>query len=422
MAGTLRLEVAPKLLPVVADYDSRYLGAFGGRGSAKSWTVARMLLARSIAEQKRILCTREIQGSIRESVHKLLANQIEMMGMSRLFSVQQHSITNARGSEFIFEGLRHNVNKIKSMEGIDIAWLEEAEKVSDDSWKVLIPTVRKPGSQIVVTFNPDLESDPTYQRFIMAPPGGCNLIKCNWQDNPWITKELLMEKDYLYRVDPDSAAHVWGGECRRNTQALVLSGKYVVDTFEPGADWDGPYNGADWGFSQDPTAGVTCWIKGTRLYIEREAWKIGCELDHTAKLFDEGLGERVRGQVMRADSARPETISYLRRNGYPNLVAASKWQGSVEDGVAHLRQYEQIVIHPRCTHALQEAQSWSYKVDRLTGDVLPELVDANNHIWDAVRYALQPIIKSRPGIIDFYRAEAIEMEKRRNAGRIQSNP
>ena len=189
--------------------------------------------------------------------------------------------------------------------------------------------------------------------------------------------------------DPHRAAGLVRIACPAEIQTTVAG-------FEPGKDWSGPHYGADWGFSVDPSTLVRCWIDGRTLYIEHEAYAVGCDLDDTPKLFDSVPD--ARKHTIRADSARPETISHMRRNGYPLMLGVEKGKGSVEDGVEHLRSYERIVIHPRCVHAAEEARLWSYKTDKLSGDVLPVLLDKHDHIWDAVRYALAPIIRAgRPG-------------------------
>jgi len=301
------------------------------------------------------------------------------------------------GTEFLFAGLHHNIASIKSTEGISKVWVEEAESVSELSWETLIPTIRKRGSEIWVSFNPREETDPTYKRFVTSPPPGAKVVEVGWQDNPWISPELLREKDYLYSVDPDAAAHVWGGETRHLSNAQVLHGKWVIEPFEPQDDWHGPYQGADWGFAVSATALVRCWIRGDldslerELYIEHEAYGVGVDINDTPELFDSVPG--ARKYVTRADSARPETISHMQQHGYPRMEGVKKTPGSVEDGVAHLRGYTRIVIHPRCVHAAEEARLWSFKVDRLTGDVLPILVDKHNHVMDSLRYGLQPIIE-----------------------------
>jgi phage terminase large subunit len=176
----------------------------------------------------------------------------------------------------------------------------------------------------------------------------------------------------------------------------VLRGRYRVEPFERSASWAGPYYGADWGFATDPTTLVVCWVDDTErtLYIEHEAYGVGVEMDMTPAMF--AAVPDSDKHTIRADSARPETISYMQRHGYPRMVAAHKGPGSVEDGVEHLRSYAAIVIHPRCKHTAEEARLWSYKRDRLSGDVLPALEDRHNHCWDAIRYALEPIIKIRP--------------------------
>lgn len=349
-------------------------------------------------QQLRVLCARELQASIKDSVHRLLADQIEQMGCSGFYQVLNKEIVGLNGTLFIFEGLRHNVTKIKSMEGIDICWVEEAERVSEESWKVLIPTIRKEGSEIWVSFNPEQESDPTYQRFIKNKPDDAIVKKVSYLDNPWFTKELQKEMEYDRRVDPDSAAHIWDGEVKKISDAQVLKGKWFVEEFEPKPEWNGPYFGADWGFSQDPTTLIKCYIHERTLYISHEAYGVGVEITETPSLFD-SIPES-RKHTIRADSARPETISYMRRAGF-NIVAAKKGPGSVEDGIAHLRGYERIVINPRCKYTAQEARLYSYKVDKLTGDILPVLVDANNHCWDACRYALSPIIKPSTFIMEW---------------------
>lgn len=399
------VEVAPALIDLFA-MPSRYKVADGGRGSAKSWGFARMALAMSLARKNvRILCARELQVSIRDSVHKLLSDQISALRWDAFFSVKQHDITNVLGGEFIFEGLRHNVNKIKSMEGIDICWVEEAEKVSRESWNVLIPTIRQPGSEIWVSYNRDLSTDPTDTMFWGAePPPDTRRCHLTHADNPWFPDELRREMEYMYRVDPEGAEHVWGGQYRKNSTAAVMRGKWRIEAFETPTNAEGPYLGADFGFSVDPSTLVKCWIKDRCLYIEHEAYGVGVELDDMPAFYDRVPGARTLR--IRADCARPETISHLARRQF-DITGAAKWTGSVEDGIAFLRSFEAIVIHERCKHSIEEARLYSYKVDRLTGDVLTDIVDANNHIWDAVRYALEPMIRrGNCAYLDFLKIEA----------------
>ncbi len=393
----------------------RYKVYHGGRGSGKSWSIAGVLIYLAARVKIRVLCTREIQGSIADSVHRLLGDCIDRMGYGDYFHVTANSITSTTGSEFLFKGLRHNIREIKSTEGVDICWVEEAQAVSAQSWEVLIPTVRKVGSEIWVSFNPENESDPTYSRFVINPPDEAVVRQVSWRDNPWFPEELDKERRYLARVDPAAYAHVWEGECRSNSDAQILKGKYVIEAFTPRDDWDGPYFGADWGFSQDPTTLVKLWINGNKLHVEHEAYAVGCDIDRTAALFDTVPGAKTR--TIYGDNSRPETISYLQRHGYPNVMPVEKWSGSVEDGVAFLRQFEQIVIHPRCVHVATEARTYRYKVDRLTAAVLPDIVDADNHCIDAIRYGLQLMIRSRGmGVFNFYREEAGKAQQEKHSG------
>jgi phage terminase large subunit len=377
----------------------RYKAAWSGRDAAKSWSFARALLWLAKQERLRICCGREFQNSIQESVHYLLKKQIGLLGWNNFFGVQQQTITGQNGSYFFFKGIRNNPEQVlKSLEDVDIFWLEEGQTASEASWQILIPTIRKKGSEIWVSFNRNLATDPTDKRFIGQPLPGAKVQRLSWRDNRFMSEEATKYKNYLASVDLETYNHVFEGECRINAAAAILKDKCVVEYFEPQPWWDGPYFGADWGFAQDPTTLVKCWIEAAagvrKLYVEGEVYRIGLELDHTKAAFEEidGAGR----YTIRADNARPETISYLRRQGL-NIVGAPKGIGSVEDGIAFLRGFQQIVIHPDCTHTADESRLYSYKVDRLTGDVLPVIVDSHNHCIDALRYALEPVIKAGPG-------------------------
>jgi phage terminase large subunit len=230
-------------------------------------------------------------------------------------------------------------------------------------------------------------------------------VHVTYADNPWFTETPLeAEREYLQRVDDDAYRHVWLGECRRNTDAQVFAKKYTVEPFTVGDDWDGPYHGLDLGF-KDPSVLTKCWVSGNRLYIEREAWQLNCDIDRLPALLDQVSG--ARDHVIRCDSARPETISYLKQHGYPDVVSVEKWPDSVEDGVARMRAFEMIVVHPDCVRTLDEMRLYSYKVDRLTGDVMPDIVDRHNHCIDSIRYGIAPLIKraAGQGIIEYYQQQ-----------------
>jgi phage terminase large subunit len=201
----------------------RYKVLHGGRGGSKSWGAARALIIQSAARPIRVLCAREFQNSINESVHQLLSNQIDDLGLKSAFEVQDKRIIGRNGSEFIFSGLRHKIDSLKSTEGIDVCWVEEAQTVSNASWSKLIPTIRKDGSEIWVTFNPELDTDPTYQRFVVNPPAEAAVVRLNWSDNPWFPAVLRREKDELAARDPDAYQNVWEGATRQTLDGAVYA-------------------------------------------------------------------------------------------------------------------------------------------------------------------------------------------------------
>lgn len=379
----------------------RYKILYGGRGSSKSWTMARVLLLLSKQNPLRILCAREFQNSIAESVHKLLVEQIYKMGMQEFFYITDKRIVGENGSEFIFKGLYTNLTSIKSMEGIDILWLEEAHTISKASWAILVPTIRKENSEIWGSFNPENDDDPTYTRFV-RPDGepleqdNSFIVKVNWRDNPWFPEVLKAEKARDFEIDPDLAEHTWEGDCRRNKEAQILKGKWEVKVFEPASYFHGPYQGADWGFSQDPSTLIEMYIDPHKreLLIRREAWGLHVELDDLPKFYKDNIPE-YRKTKIRADNSRPETINHLKVKHFINIEAAKKWKGSVEDGVTFLKSFKKIIIHPDCPKTAGEAKNYSYKVDKLTGDVLTKIVKKHDHCWDAIRYGLDKLITKK---------------------------
>ena len=392
---------------------ARYKVLYGGRGSSKTWTQGRRVIIRMMRSKCLILCTRELQKSIADSIHHLLVTQIDLMGLKDWFEITDTEIRCINGSKAIFKGLRMNTREIKSLEGVDVAFVEEAEKMADESWKILIPTIRKDGSEIWVNFNPDLETDPTYERFIVHKPPDSIILKVNHSDNPWFPQTLASERDYLKEVDFDAYLNIWEGHPRSSSNAQIMNGKWVMDTFDPQPEWNGPYFGLDFGFAQDPTAGLKMWEHDKTLYIEYELWQIKLEtVDLPAAIRRELPG--VEGRRIYADCARPETISHLSKIGKLDVWGCDKWKGSVEDGIAFLRSFRKIVIHPRCKHTIDEARLYSYKTDRLTGDILPDILDKHNHCWDACRYGLGKMIKRTgigAGFLEYYAEKAEEAKK-----------
>lgn len=392
-----RVKLPPKLLPVFlpARGAVQYRGMHGGRGSAKSFSAAKMAAIWGYAEPLRILATREFQVSIKESFHaELKAAIASEPWLDDHYDVGIDYLRGRNGTEFIFRGLRHGIGSIKSLAKIDLTIVEEAEDVPEVSWLALEATVfRQPKSELWPIWNPRVDGSPVDLRFRKSPPANAKIIEVNWQDNPFFPPNMeILRRREQQRLDPNTYAHVWEGAYLSNSDAQVLGGKWAIEEFEPKPDWDGPYQGGDFGFSQDPTAAVRCYVAGDTLYISHEAGRVGLELDDTAA-FVAGRIDRFADYMTRWDNARPESISHIKRHGLPRSVAVDKWKGSVEDGVAFLRSFRRIVVHPRCVEIAKEFRLYSYKVDRLSGDVLPDIVDAWNHYIDALRYAVGPLIK-----------------------------
>jgi phage terminase large subunit len=356
------------------------------------------------AEQGRqglILCGREFMNSLEDSSMNEVKQAIASVPwLAAYYEVgEQYIRTRNRRVSYSFTGLRHNLDSLKGKAPILLSWVDEAENVSEAAWVKLGPTVREPGSEIWVTWNPERNGSPTDLRYRKHTAPSAKIAELNYSDNPWFPPELEDERlADRERLDDATYAWVWEGRYRQNSKAQILAGKYVVREFTPAPGWDGPYYGIDWGFSQDPTVGVKLWVHDRRLYVEYEAGKVGLENDDIAKFMIERL-PGIERHTIRADSARPETISHAksdgggRRQALPKIIPVEKWKGSVEDGIAHLRGYIEIVVHPRCTGFVNEARLYSYKVDRLSGDVLTDIVDAHNHYIDASRYALGPMIR-----------------------------
>lgn len=399
LAGGLTDWAMPLLEP------RRYKCLWGGRGAGKSWGISDALLILGLTKKIRVLCAREFQVSIKESVHALLKERIAALGLERFYSATRDTINGTNGSTFIFKGVRLNVQSIKSMTGLTHLWIEEAQTISAESWQVLVPTIREENSEIWTSFNPHHKTDIVYQEMVEKGGDRHYVQQVNWDRNPYFSAVLDEERRAMAASDPDSYHHIWEGGFWEQSDAQILHGKWTIEDFEPYEEteegepiakpgWAGPYYGADFGFARSPTTLVKAWIFESRLYIERESYSVGLELDHTAHRWRLDVPGCDR-HTIRADSARPESISYLKRHGLPKIEGVVKRPGSVEDGIAHLRSYEKIVIHPRCPKMAEEARLYSYKVDRLTGDVLPIVVDAWNHLNDALRYSLEPLIRPR---------------------------
>jgi phage terminase large subunit len=395
MMGTID-HVATKSFEVLYNpnheyYYARYKTFLGGRGGRKSWEIAAALIIRTYKEKKLILCTREIQNSIADSVISLLASTIERLNLTEFFEIQKTTIIGVNGSEFKFKGLNGlTIDSIKSFEGADICWVEEAHSVSKRSWEVLIPTIRKQGSEIWSSFNPDLPTDPVYEKFVINPPDNAYVKKVSYLNNPDCPQTLIDEAEYLRKVDYEAYSHIYLGEVRHHSDAQVFKKKYRVQHFEVDETFGYPLTGADWGFDPDPTAVVRFYIKDNILYIRNEAYKVGCEIRDLPALFEK-IPE-ARKWPIKADLARPELIKHLDREGF-TISKADKWEGCKQDRVDFMRNFLDIIIHPSCTHTAEEFRLFSRKVDKRTGEILPILLDKHDHCIDAIGYGLTPMIK-----------------------------
>jgi phage terminase large subunit len=290
----------------------------------------------------------------------------------------------------VFKGLLgHTVSSIKSLEGFNRLWIEEAQTVSQKSLDLAVPTFRTSGSEIWCSWNPVSPDDPV-DKFFHENKDDPNVIcvKANYNDNPWLPEELRQDMERDKRRDHDKYAHVWMGEYRVMSEAQVFK-NWKVQDFErpPGTVFR---QGLDFGFAVDPTAFVRCSTEGNNLYVDYEAVMVGCEIVNTPDLLRQIPDSN--HWFITADSARPETISHLKNNGYPKITYAKKGAGSLKEGVEFLKSFD-MIIHPRCVNMIKELTMYSYKVDKLTSAVLPELDDKDNHLVDALRYALEGVMR-----------------------------
>jgi len=425
MSRTLQIQTARAYLPLLEP--NRYKGAWGGRGSAKSHFFGDETVDRCVQGPTRVVCIREFQTSLEQSVKRLLEDKIRLYGLegnrSDQFRIMNNQIESPHDGIIIFQGMQaHNAVSIKSLEGFDIAWVEEAQSLSQRSLDLLRPTLRKPGSELWFSWNPDQPTDPVDKllRGPVPPPRSC-VVGTTFRDNPWFPSELREEMEFDREHDYEKYEHIWEGEYESHSEARVFK-NWKVEEFETPADAVF-YPGSDWGYSVDPSVLLRMWIRKNpvgqpgrdTLFIDHEVYKIGCEIDHLPQLFDSIVCRcgwvseakwlpfspcsnpahgMLRPWKILADNARPETISYMQRHGYPRMEACLKGKDSVKEGVIFLQGYN-IVVHPRCKHTIDELKTYSYKTDPLTGMITPILEDKKNHVIDSMRYGVEPIRKPR---------------------------
>ncbi len=412
---SLPRKVAPLLQP------APYKALYGGRAGMKSWSAAQIVLTLMRIHGSnsslhpgyhRVLHAREIQRSIAQSSFQLLkdtADRLDFTWRGRpFFRWTLTELIGLNGSRAWFHGLRHNVQSIKSMEGLSAVVVEEAKYVSDASIRILRPTLRAEGSEMLFIWNPEFPTDPVDAMFRgkHGPPPGAVMVPLSWRDNPHLSQKTRDDMEFDRRRDPAMAAHIWDGDYLQRSDAQVFK-NWRIDDFELPADLRRNLGG-DWGFGNDPSVLICSALVGRRLYVEHEAWRLGCPIELLPALFagsDQSEPPRwhnphnwpgVPGALrwpIRADSSRPDLIQHLGRLGF-TITGARKGAGSVDRGVAWLQDLE-IVVHPRCVRTADELKRYSYKVDANSVDpntgeagvVLPQLVDAHNHIIDALRYS-----------------------------------
>lgn len=376
----------------------RYKVLYSGRGAGKSWSVAIALLIQGAQKPLRIFCGREIQKSIKNSVHKLLSDQIKALGLQEFYTVLQTEIRGINGTEFLFDGLRHNIDNIKSLESADIAWIEEAQTVSKTTWEKLIPTIRKPNSEIWLTFNPELEEDETFQRFVIDPPSSAKVVKVSWRDNPEFPEVLKQEMMELKQKRPDDYLHIWEGNCKQLLEGAVYAEEIRLAT-EQNRITTIPYQSSkgvtavfDLGHA-DKTAIWFCQSIGSEFrlidYYENQFKKIQHYMEYMQKtgyMFTRiVLPHDARYETLNAD----KTTEAIVRNSFPNASVTVLERLGIKQGIDAARTiFEQCWFDKvKCADGLMALRRYRYDKDPDTGKVSDApLHDEYSHGADAFRY------------------------------------
>lgn len=374
-----------RFMPLFERY--RHKAFFGGRGSGKSHAIATALVIISNKHNLLIVCARQFQNSIKDSSKELIETKIRLLGLESNFKITDREIINVMtGARFIFIGLDRNPESAKSLEGADICWVEEARTINERSMEILIPTIRKPGSEIWWSWNPEQADDPVDFYFRGATPPPNSLIqRVGIEDNPWFYhSEMPHEMWHMQEGNPKRYRHVWLGEYDEDYESKVFS-DIVIGRVAVPANVQ-PRYGMDFGFGSDPSAVLRLYVlaHSKQIYIAREAFG-RVSLRDLPAMMDTVIDSRSDEIV--ADSSQPGTIDHLNSEGF-NLRPAKKGPGSVKAGINWMQGY-QIVIDPECENMRNEARLYSWQIDRRTLLRLPVPVDAHNHGWDAARYATE---------------------------------
>jgi len=392
--STLQIKTPRWVLPIITS-DHRYKGAKGGRASGKSHFFAEAIIERHIQDaNSRTVCIREVQRSLKFSAKQLLEDKIKALNVEHMFEIMGTEIHNRQGNGIIiFQGMQdHTAESIKSLEGFDIAWCEEAQSLSKRSIELLDPTLRKDGSELWFSWNPRNETDAVEQLF--TNNNQAKVVHVNYLDNPFCPEAMFTLADHAKQSDYERYNHIWLGDYEKYNEAQIFYDKWKIEDLVVADNWGNPYFGVDFGFRPDPLVAVKCWVYNDNLYIEKEAYGVGVEIDKTKEFICDTIPEFDK-YISRADSAEPKTISYLQRNGLPRMEGVKKWPNSIAEGVRFIRGFNSVIIHPSCKGSAEDFRLYSHKTDKLSGDILPDILDANNHSPDAVRYALAPLIKAQ---------------------------
>lgn len=385
------IDVPEKLIPIF-NSDKRFIVLYGGRDSSKSHTIARLLVLKALSKQCLILCTREIQKSIKTSSYALLVDIINKYNFDKLFEITIDEIRCLKtGSKFIFEGLRSNVANIKSKEGIDYCWVEESNTVSFESWRVLIPTLRKEGSQFFISFNPDSLDDPVYDMFITNSRPDSLVIKINYDDNPFLSDTSKKEIEYMKEHDPDLFDWIYNGNIRHTTESTILT-NIIIHNFDIDINRQHLF-GEDFGYN-DPNAVINCYIYDDELYICREFYK-NC-LDPEQLKYEMIVIDWLLNQHIVYDSSQPAMGKMLNSTGRFHCSPARKNIGNpVKEGLykyymaLYLKHFKKIHIHQtNCPNAQREFTKWSWDQDK-NEVILDKVRDKDDHTVDATIYALE---------------------------------
>lgn len=385
-----------------------YKAVYGGRAGAKSHGLAELMLARMLLD-KSLQCVviRKYRAAITSSAQLLLRNKIEDKGWSKYFDAQGNIIKRIGGRGHIaFKGLQgHNATSIKSFENYAIAWVEEATEIDQYSIDQLGPTIRAEGAELWFSWNPDQPTDPVDAFFRKHPPDNAIIKRVSYQQNKYITSKSVQDEAAMRAADPEKHAWVWLGEYNVKSNAIIFAGRWRVGTIDT-TEWDGPYFGLDFGFVADPTAAARHWRLGNKIYVDKESYSYGLQIDRIAQRLSEDI-PGIERYVVRADSSEQDTIAYLVRHGLPRITPVEKGPGSVETGVKWLKNHE-IIVHPDCINFQDELRRYRLKTNK-AGDPLDEIVDKDNHLIDQCRYAFQPLIKNQQrapdDVVSSYRTE-----------------